>query len=198
MTTRNEWRVFLFFDQRTEKTHETTGEPSHAGILRIRKKPLIKFRVSTILLLILLLAVSLGWVAERYRNAVGEHYYYATITTPREREIMYPDDTLSIEGVFYNRNPESLLKEPPIVLVQLQGPRLDFVIEHSGVAQVTQGQVNPNEYYLRYDLERKDDPIKPGIYLLRLKCLVDGEEVVAPSRIIIVQEDPNAPLIRGT
>ena len=152
----------------------------------------MKFNVSTVLFAILLLAVSLGWLAERYRNSRDYNQYFATIVTPEERAVLRPNGALHIEGVFLHRS-SSEADKAPHAIVELVSPSGNlFVIQNSFGTLTSRKKSDPRAYEFECEIpERKGFPYPPGEYSLRVKFFLDGKLVVSPMRTMLVVPEPS-------
>ena len=152
----------------------------------------MKFNVSTVLFAILLLAVSLGWLAERYRNTRDYNQYFATIVTPEERAVLRPNGALHIEGVFLHGSSSEAHKAPVVAFLLVSPSGNKFVIENSSATLTTQKKSDPRVYEFECDIpERKGSPYSAGEYSLQVMCSLDGKIVVSPMRTILVVPEPS-------
>ena len=150
----------------------------------------MRFRLSTILLLVALVAVSVGWFADRMRRNQFGTTYLATVLAPLESAVFAPDDNIKIHGDFLDGNMLNKMEgDKPIVVVEFLKPQGDsFVIHQSGIANVDIVPEHPDRYKIEFDLSGTK-PFSAGKYMLRLKCMVNGRVVVTPSRLITIKAE---------
>jgi hypothetical protein len=148
----------------------------------------MRFRLSTILLLVALVAVCLGWFVDHTKRNQHAATYLANISAPLENSTYAPDDTIRIVGDFLDGNMlNKSVGDKPIVIVHFLKPTNDyFVVHQSGTATVDAVSGHPDRYKVKFDLFNST-PFAPGQYVVRMKCFIRGQEVATPSRMINIE-----------
>lgn len=157
----------------------------------------LHFGVRSLLLAIVVCGVVFAWWRERLQRQAPATTFLAAIKTPAERSVYVADATIPIRGVFLALNPHGVAEaeSPPRVVIHFSRPRADaphgFVVAQSSSATVAPDTKNAGRFTISCDI-KGGVPFRPGTYVLRAKCFVKGEEVVTPSRTIIIKPTEDA------
>ena len=137
-----------------------------------------------------MIGLSVYWLM--FAVNADEQSYFATIKFPVERSIYAPDATIPIHAIILADAPDGRPATKPLVVIQFIKPQKEsFVIHQSANATVTRDTKHAERFVIKHDLSRRA-PFRPGKYMLRVKCSVNGKEVVTPSRIVEIRKIPDS------
>lgn len=148
----------------------------------------VRFRLSTILLLVAFVAVCLGWFVDHTKRNQHAVTYLASIETPLENATFAPGDTIKVKADFLDGDLlNKSVGDKPLIVFEFLKPTNDHLVVHqSGVGTVDAVYGHPDRYRVEFDLFNSH-PFAPGQYVLQVKFLVGGQVVVTSSRTINIE-----------
>lgn len=148
----------------------------------------MRFRLSTILLLMAVIALAVGWVVDRSRRAQHEVGYLASMTTPAELATIEQGDPILVRANFLDGDMKGKrVGDEPTVWVEMLAPMGDsFVLVLSKSINVKAVPEHPDRYQIEAAISETSHLFE-GEYLIRLHCEVNGVDVVSPTKLIRIK-----------